>query len=379
MRKIQMVDLLSQYAKIQEQVDEAVLEVIKSSAYINGPEVKKFQGELEEYLGGVEVIPCANGTDALQIAMMGLDLKPGDEVITPTFTYVATAEVIALLGLKPVLVDVDPHTFNIDLGKLREAITPRTKAIVPVHLFGQCADMEALLELAREHDLYVVEDAAQAIGADYTFRDGSVRKAGTMGNVGATSFFPSKNLGCYGDGGALFTRDKELAARLRQVANHGQSRRYYHDRVGVNSRLDSIQAAILRQKLPHLDAYNARRRQAADFYDRAFAELPQLSTPHRAQASTHVFHQYTLQLDPSIDRDALVEALKEQGVPAMIYYPVALHMQEAYRDERYPEGNFPVTENMVHRVFSLPMHSELEEEQLHYIVKQVIEQIQNQI
>lgn len=374
-----MVDLLRQYEAIQEQVDEAVLEVIKSSAYINGPEVKKFQAELEDYLGGVEVIPCANGTDALQIAMMGLNLQPGDEVITPTFTYVATAEVIALLGLKPVLVDVDPHSFNIDPEKVREAITARTKAIVPVHLFGQCADMESLLALAREHDLYVVEDAAQAIGADYRFADGSLRKAGTMGNVGATSFFPSKNLGCYGDGGALFTRDKELAARLRQVANHGQSRRYYHDRVGVNSRLDSIQAAILRQKLPHLDAYNARRGQAADFYDRAFAEVPQLTTPYRQEASSHVFHQYTLQLDPSLDRDALVEGLKEQEVPAMIYYPVALHMQEAYQDERYPVGNFPVTENMVHRVFSLPMHSELEEEQLHYIVNQVLEQIQKQL
>lgn len=368
-----MVDLISQYEKIKPEVDQAVLDVIESSAYINGPEVKKFQAELEDYLNVKHVIPCANGTDALQIAMMALDLKPGDEVITATFTYVATAEVIALLGLKPVLVDVDPDTFSIDPAAVKAAITPKTKAIVPVHLFGQCAPMEALLAIAKEHQLAIIEDTAQAIGADFRFRDGSLQKAGTIGDIGCTSFFPSKNLGCFGDGGAIFTNNDDLAKKLRMIANHGQSVRYYHDEVGVNSRLDSIQAAILRKKLPHLDRYNAARRAAADHYDQAFAEVPELKTPVRSAASSHVFHQYTLQLAEDLDRDALVEFLKTKEVPAMIYYPVALHMQKAYRDARYNAGDFPVTEQLVERVFSLPMHTELTEAQLNWITDSVKE------
>lgn len=371
MKDIQMVDLLSQYEKIQDQVDRAITNVVRSSAYINGPEVKSFQAELEEYLGVKHVIPCANGTDALQIAMMALDLKPGDEVITATFTYVATAEVIALLGLTPVLVDVDEDTFGLNPEQVEAAITEKTKAIVPVHLFGQCADMDSVMAIARKHNLFVVEDTAQAIGADYTFKDGTSQKAGTIGDVGATSFFPSKNLGCYGDGGAIFTNNDDLAKKLRIIANHGQTVRYYHDMIGVNSRLDSIQAAILRCKLPHLDTYNKHRRMAADFYDAAFADLSELKTPVRSSQSSHVFHQYTLQLADHVDRNALVEYLSSKNIPAMIYYPVALHMQKAYQDDRYQEGSFPVTEKLVSRVFSLPMHSELEEEQLTYITKEV--------
>ncbi len=373
-----MVDLLGQYAKIKPEVDQAILDVVESSAYINGPEVKNFQKELEQYLSVKHVIPCANGTDGLQIAMMALGLKPGDEVITATFTYVATAEVIALLGLTPVLVDVDPKTFNINIDDARAAITPKTKAIVPVHLFGQCAHMEPLLELASEHNLYVVEDTAQAIGADYTFSNGTKAKAGTMGTVAATSFFPSKNLGCYGDGGAIFTNDDDLAAKIRKVANHGQSVRYYHDEVGVNSRLDSIQAAILRRKLPHLDEYNAAREKAAAFYDQAFADVDALTTPFRSDYSTHVFHQYTLQLDPKLDRNALVEYIQSKNIPAMIYYPVALHMQKAYKSERYLVGDFAVTERLVDSVFSLPMHTELSEDQLEFITHTVKDFINNQ-
>lgn len=373
-----MVDLLSQYAHIKPQVDQAVLDVIESSAYINGPEVKEFQKELEDYLQVKHVIPCANGTDALQIAMMGLGLKPGDEVVTATFTYVSTAEVIALLGLTPVLVDVDPDTFCLDVEQVKRAITPKTKAIVPVHLFGQCAPMEPILNLAEEHNLFVVEDTAQAIGADFRFENGNTQKAGTLGNVGATSFFPSKNLGCYGDGGALFTNDDDLAAKLRMVANHGQSRRYYHDSVGVNSRLDSIQAAILRRKLPHLDEYNNRRRKAADYYDQRFSDHPDLQTPVRADYSSHVFHQYTLKLKGSQDRNALTEAMQAKGIPCMIYYPVALHEQEAYRSARYRSGDFPVTEKLTGQVFSLPMHSELDEEQLDYICTSLIHFLNNQ-
>jgi UDP-2-acetamido-2-deoxy-ribo-hexuluronate aminotransferase len=372
MEKIQMVDLIGQYQKIQEEVDQAVLDVIRSSAYINGPEVKEFQKELEEYLSVKHVIPCANGTDALQIAMMGLGLKPGDEVITATFTYVATAEVIAILGLVPVLVDVDEDTFMIDPDEIRASITPKTKAIVPVHLFGQTANMEEIMNIAREHDLYVIEDTAQAIGSDYHFSDGRVQKAGTMGNAGATSFFPSKNLGCFGDGGAIFTNDDDLANQMRMIANHGQSVRYYHDIIGVNSRLDSIQAAILRKKLPHLDDYNARRRAAADFYDEAFKDEPRITTPMRSPRSSHVFHQYTMKLD-GIDRNALQEYLQSKGVPAMIYYPVALHMQKAYVDDRYTVGRFPVAENLVNRVISLPMHTELTENQLNLITHSVKE------
>ncbi len=371
MKKIQMVDLISQYEKIQSEVDQAITNVVRSSAYINGPEVKSFQAELEDYLGVKHVIPCANGTDALQIAMMGLGLKPGDEVITATFTYVATAEVIALLGLTPVLVDVDEDTFGLNPDQVRAAITDKTKAIVPVHLFGQCADMDAVMEIANEHGLFVVEDTAQAIGSDYTFKNGNSARAGTIGNVGTTSFFPSKNLGCYGDGGAIFTNDDELAKKIRIIANHGQTVRYYHDMIGVNSRLDTIQAAILRCKLPHLDSYIAARQAAAEYYDQAFADVDELKTPVRDSRSSHVFHQYTLQLADGIDRNALVEYLKTKDIPAMIYYPVALHMQKAYKDERYGDGDFPVTERLVSRVFSLPMHTELQQEQLELITTEV--------
>lgn len=372
MNPIQMVDLKGQYAKIQQEVDEAVLNVIRSSAFINGPEVGAFRQELENYLSVKHVIPCANGTDALQIAMMALNLKPGDEVITASFTYVATAEVIALLQLKPVLVDVHPDTFNIDPVAIEKAITPRTKAIVPVHLFGQCADMEAILKIASKHNLFVIEDTAQAIGATYTFSDGRTARAGTMGHIGATSFFPSKNLGCYGDGGALFTNDDKLAEQMRMIANHGQTVRYYHDVVGVNSRLDSLQAAILRIKLRHLDAYSAARNAAASFYDEAFKNEPKLKTPARAKNSTHVFHQYTLITD-GIDRFGLQDFLSTKGIPAMVYYPVPLHMQKAYVDPRYKEGDFPVTEELCKRVISLPMHTELSQEQLDFIVSSVKE------
>lgn len=372
MKKIQMVDLKSQYQKIQKEIDEAVIDVIRSTQYINGPEVKNFQSELENYLGVKNVIPCANGTDALQVAMMGLGLKPGDEVITSSFTFVATVEVIALLGLTPVLVDVLPDTFNIDPAALEKAITPKTKAIVPVHLFGQCADMEAISDIAKKHNLYIIEDNAQAIGADYIFKNGERKKAGTIGDVGATSFFPSKNLGCYGDGGAIFTNNDELAKELRVVVNHGMQVRYYHDSVGVNSRLDSVQAAILRIKLKHLDDYAAARQKAADFYDNAFANNPKLVTPKRSKFSTHVFHQYTL-ITKNIDRNKLQEYLMSKDIPAMIYYPVPLHMQKAYMDPRYKEGDFPVTEMLSKSVISLPMHTELDEEQLKYITSSVLE------
>ncbi len=370
MKKIQMVDLVTQYEKIQDEVDAAVLNVIRSAAFINGPEVKQFQAELENYLQVKHVIPCANGTDALQIAMMALGLKPGDEVITANFTYVATAEVIALLQLTPVLVDVDPYTFNISVEAVKAAITPQTKAIVPVHLFGQCAPMEELLEVAKQHNLFIIEDTAQAIGAEYTFNDGSVKKAGTMGDIGATSFFPSKNLGCFGDGGAIFTNNDAYAARLRMIANHGQSRQYYHDEVGVNSRLDSIQAAILRIKLRRLDDYAAARNTVATFYDNAFKNLSEITTPVRYEKSTHVFHQYTMQLH-GIDRDALKNFLQEKGIPMMIYYPVPLHLQKAYLDPRYTEGDFPVTEQLCESVASLPMQTELDTEQLTFITDAV--------
>lgn len=372
MKKIQMVDLVSQYEKIQTEIDSAVLNVIRSSAYINGPEVKSFQKELEDYLKVKHVIPCANGTDALQIAMMALDLQPGDEVITASFTYVATAEVIALLKLKPVLVDVDPLTMNIDISAIEKAITPKTKAIVPVHLFGQCADMEPLMALAQKHKLHVIEDTAQAIGADYTFSNGKKQKAGTIGIIGCTSFFPSKNLGCFGDGGAIFTNDDELAGKLRMIANHGQSVQYVHDSIGVNSRLDSIQAAVLRIKLRHLDEYAAARNKAADYYDNAFKNHPEIVTPQRAKNSNHVFHQYTLQLK-SKSRDKMKEFLATKDIPAMIYYPIPLHMQKAYMDPRYKAGDFPVTEKLCGAVFSLPMQTELSEDQLKHITDSVIE------
>ena len=371
MKKIQMVDLQSQYYKIKSEVDNAVLNVMDSAAFINGPEVKSFQNELENYLDVKHVIPCANGTDALQIALMALDLKEGDEVITADFTFAATVEVIHLLKLKSVLVDVDYETFTIDIDKLKAAITPKTKAIIPVHLFGQCANMEAVLKVAKEHQLYVIEDNAQAIGADFTFSDGIVKKSGTMGILGTTSFFPSKNLGCYGDGGAIFTNDDELAHKIRGIVNHGMYERYYHDEVGVNSRLDSIQATILRKKLPLLDSYNEARRKAADFYDEAFANHPQILTPKRAENSTHVFHQYTLRILNG-KRNELQQFLTEKEIPAMIYYPVALRKQKAYYQESDPK-DFVNTDKLLNEVISLPMHTELDDEQLKYITDAVLE------
>ncbi len=367
-----MVDLKRQYENIQDEIDAAVLDVVRSTQYINGPEVKAFQKELEAYLGVKHVIPCANGTDALQVAMMALDLKPGDEVITTTFTFVATVEVIALLGLTPVLVDVDPDTFNIDPEAFKKAITPKTKAVVPVHLFGQCAQMEQLMDIAKAHNLYVIEDAAQAIGSDYFFSDGSSKKAGTIGHIGCTSFFPSKNLGCYGDGGAIFTNDDEFAKKMRVIVNHGMEVRYYHDSIGVNSRLDSIQAAILRVKLRRLDEYTRERQEAAAFYDKAFATHPQLQTPVRSEFTSHVFHQYTLKTE-GVDRFKLQEYLMSREVPAMVYYPVPMHMQKAYDDPRYRKGDFPVSEALSESVISLPMHTELDEEQLNYICTSVLD------
>ena len=372
-----MVDLQSQYQKIKETVDASIQEVLESSAYINGPYVKEFQADLEKYLDVKHVIPCANGTDALQIAMMGLGLQPGDEVITADFTFAATVEVIGLLNLTPVLVDVEPDTFNIDIKALKEAITPKTKAIVPVHLFGQVANMEAILEIAKEHNLFVIEDNAQAIGANYTFKDGSKKKAGTIGDVGTTSFFPSKNLGCYGDGGAIFTNDDDLAHIIRGIVNHGMYKRYYHDVVGVNSRLDSIQAAVLKAKLPFLDEYCNARRNAARFYNNAFANNPNIITPTSTSCGQicdtcdcHVFHQYTLQITNG-KRDELHQHLLDNGIANAIYYPVPLHKQKAYADERYNEADFKVTNELVETVISLPMHTELDEEQLTFITNTI--------
>lgn len=367
-----MVDLLGQYEKIKTGIDEAILSVVQSSQYINGPEVKGFQKDLEDYLDVKHVIPCANGTDALQIAMMALGLKPGDEVITANFTYVATVEVIGLLNLTPVLVEVNPDTFNIDTVSLENAITSNTKAIVPVHLYGQCANMEEVMRIAKQYNLFVIEDTAQAIGADYTFSNGESKKAGTIGNIGTTSFFPSKNLGCYGDGGAMFTNDDELAKKLKMIANHGQSTQYYHDEIGVNSRLDSIQAAVLRKKLPHLNTYIESRNKAATYYDNAFSELDWLTIPARDSKSTHVFHQYTLKTK-GINRDELRSYLSENGVPAMVYYPLPLHKQKAYKDSRYDSVDFSNTEALNESVISLPMHTELSDEHLEIITKTVKE------
>ena len=371
MKKIQMVDLQTQYQHIKTEIDRGIQAVIDSASFIKGPTVSSFQANLEHYTGAKHVIPVGNGTDALQIALMALGLQPGDEVITPTFTFIATAEVVALLGLTPVVVEVDWDTMNISVEAVKKAITPKTKAIVPVHLFGQCADMEALMDIAKEHNLYIVEDACQAIGSVYTFSDGCQKQAATMGDIGCTSFFPSKNLGCYGDGGAIFTNDDTLAAKMRAIANHGMVVRYHHDTVGVNSRLDSIQAAVLDAKLPHLDEYIAARQAAAAYYDKMFADNPKILIPARSKHSTHVFHQYTLRL-VDVDRDALRTALAEAGVPAMIYYPVPLHMQKAYQDARYKVGDFPIAERLAACVLSLPMHTELDEEQLAYITEQVI-------
>lgn len=373
MKEIRMVDLKGQYEKIKEEVDAAVVSVMESSAFVNGPQVSALQQELQQYLGVKHVIPCGNGTDALQISLMALGLEKGDEVITADFTFAATVEVIALLGLKQVLVDVDKRTMTIDVQAVERAITPRTRAIIPVHLFGQTADMDPLLRLAEKHHLAVIEDTAQAIGAEYTFPDGTVKKAGTMGTLGATSFFPSKNLGCYGDGGAIFTDDDALAHRVRGIVNHGMYRRYYHDEIGVNSRLDSIQAAILRIKLRHLDQYNSARREAAAMYDRAFADCRKVVTPYVAPYSGHVFHQYTLQLAEGVDRDALIAHLNAKGIPAMIYYPVALRKQKAYDTHDYDDTQYPNTDYLVRRVVSLPMHTELDQQQVDYIAGAVKE------
>ena len=379
MNKIQMVDLKGQYIKIKEVVDNSILEVLDSTAYINGPKVHEFQKNLEAYLGVKHVIPCANGTDALQIAMMSLNLKPGDEVITADFTFAATVEVIALLQLTPVLVDVDPISFNIDIEAIKKSITPKTKAIVPVHLFGLCANMEAIMEIAAEHNLYVIEDNAQAIGATYTFKNGKKAKAGTIGHIASTSFFPSKNLGCYGDGGAIFTNDDDLAHMIRGIVNHGMYERYHHDVVGVNSRLDSVQAAVLNAKLPNLDTYNKTRRDAARKYNEAFKDHKNITIPSGYDTckgicdtcDCHVFHQYTLKLK-GVDRDALVKHLNEQGIPCGVYYPIPLHLQKAYKDSRYKEEDFKVTNQLIKEVISLPMHTELDDEQIKFITSTII-------
>ena len=370
MKAIQMVDLVGQYQRIKPEVDAALQRVIDSTAFINGPEVKEFEKELAAYLGVKHVIGCANGTDALQIAMMALDLKPGDEVITASFTFVATVEVVALLGIVPVFADVLPGTFNLDPEDIKRKITPKTKAIVPVHLFGQTADMEAIMAIAKEHGLAVIEDNCQAVGSDYLFSDGNRKKSGTIGHVGTTSFFPSKNLGCYGDGGALFTNDDDLAKKLRRVCNHGSEVRYYHEVVGVNSRLDSLQAAILRIKLRRVDEYGAARNAAAAFYDKELGGIPALRIPERSQSSTHVFHQYTLRVTDG-RRDGLKQHLEAHGVPAMIYYPVSCHLQNAYKSVRCPEGSLPVTEQLTREVLSLPMSTELDHEQLTHITNTV--------
>lgn len=372
MRPLQMVDLKTQYHRIKPEVDKAIIDVLESTAFINGKPVQDFSNNLAKYLGVKHVIPCANGTDALQIAMMAFGLQPGDEVITPSFTYIATTEVVALLRLKPVFVEVDKKTFCMDPEDLRKAITLKTKAIVPVHLYGHAAPMEEIMKIAAEHNLYVIEDVAQAIGADYTFSNGVSKKAGTIGTVGTTSFFPSKNLGCYGDGGAIFTDDDELAARLKMVANHGQQKKYYHEVVGCNSRLDTVQAAILDIKLRHLDEYIAARTKAADYYDNAFAGNAKITTPYRAPYQKHVFHQYTLILD-GVDRDGLNEHLASKGIPSMIYYPVPGHKQKMFESFELQTQDMPVTDWLTERVISLPMHTELDEEQLNFIASSVLE------
>jgi len=370
MRPIQMVDTKTQYLQIKDEVDAAIHAVLDSAAYINGKAVQDFAASLATYLGVKHVIPCANGTDALQIAMMAIGLEPGDEVITPSFTYIATTEVVALLRLKPVFVEVDPVTFCMDPVALEKAITPKTKAIVPVHLYGQAAPMEEILHIAKKHNLYVIEDNAQAIGCSYTFQDGTVKKTGTMGHIGATSFYPSKNLGAFGDGGALFTNDDALAHTLKTIANHGQEKRYYHDIVGCNSRLDSIQAAILNIKLKHLDRYNQARANVATFYNQAFESCAVITTPSTASYSTHVFHQYTILFDG--DRDGLIAHLSEKGIPSMIYYPVPGHKQKMFASFNLPDTLLPITDDLTNRVISLPVHTEMDMEQLTYITEAVL-------
>lgn len=372
MKNIQMVDLVTQYQKIKPEVDAAIGQILETAQFINGPAVKSFQGNLENYLNVKHVIPCANGTDALQIALMALNLNPGDEVITPSFTYIATTEVMALLKLKPIFVDVDPDTFCIDTSLIEAAITPRTKVIVPVHLYGQVANMDEIMEISKKHNLSVVEDTAQAIGSDYYHSDGKTSKAGTIGHIGCTSFFPSKNLGCYGDGGAIFTNDDELATTMRMIANHGQSERYYHDIVGCNSRLDTIQAAVLDIKLKHLDSYIDARTEVADYYDNFFSQFEGVKTPVRGKQSKHVFHQYTLTLE-GIDRDELNKFLAEKNVPSMIYYPVPAHRQKMFATFGSADTVLPVTDWLTQRVISLPIHTEMEQDQLNYICSSIEE------
>ena len=363
---IQMVDLTGQYEKIQAEIDTALLNVVKKGAFINGEEVKQFSNNLSKYLNVPFVIPCANGTDALQISLMALGLQPGDEVIVPSFTYVATAEVICLLKLKPVMVDVDPHSFNMSVSAMRDAMSIKTKAIMPVHLFGQCVDMEPLLEIANEFGLFIIEDCAQAIGAKYSFSNGETKQAGTMGNIGCTSFFPSKNLGCFGDGGAIYTRDKSLADKIRMIANHGQEKKYIHKYIGVNSRLDTIQAAVLNVKLMYLNEYILARQKAADIYDKLFSELNTVIVPHRSSSSTHVFHQYTLQIKNN-KRSELKNHLGQEGIPSMIYYPIPMNKQEAFNKRSRVCGNLLNTKYLCSSVLSLPMHTELSEEQQVYL------------
>jgi UDP-2-acetamido-2-deoxy-ribo-hexuluronate aminotransferase len=371
MRDIQMVDLKAQYEKIGSEIDIAIKSVLESTAFIKGPDVKLFEEELQEYMGVKHVVSCANGTDALELAMMALGLKPGDEVITTNFTFIATVEVVALLGLKLVIVEPDPGSFTISIDAVKKAITPNTKALVPVHLFGQCADMESLMEIAKKHNLYIIEDAAQATGADYVFKDGSTKKAGTIGHIGTTSFFPSKNLGCYGDGGALYTNDDVIAKKLRSIANHGMKVKYHHDDIGINSRLDSIQAAILRVKLKHLTQFNAARRSVADRYDNAFAGCKSLTVPERVSYSSHIFHQYTLKVKNG-KRDELKKFLESKNIPSMVYYPGPLHVQEAYKYLGYKENDFPVTTLLCKEVLSLPMHPDMEQEQIDYITLNIL-------
>lgn len=379
MKPVQMVDLKSQYLNIKDKVDAAISDVLESTAFIGGPQVASFATNLADYLGAKHVIPCANGTDALQIAMMALDLQPGDEVITPSFTYVATTEVIALLKLKPVFVEVNPKTFCVDPEAIRNAVTPKTKAIVPVHLYGQACEMEEIMKIAKEHNLFVIEDNAQAIGSDYTFSNGHTQKTGTIGHIGCTSFFPSKNLGCYGDGGAICTDDDAIADKLKMIANHGQKKKYYHEMVGCNSRLDALQAAILNVKLPLLDSYIDARRKAADFYDKAFAGNKKIGTPFRSNYSKHVFHQYTLVLEnetnPEAFRDGMVAFLAENNIPSMIYYPVPAHKQNMFASFGGADYHLEKTDWLTHRVISLPIHTELDEEQLSLITTKVLEYV----
>jgi UDP-2-acetamido-2-deoxy-ribo-hexuluronate aminotransferase len=365
---IKMVDLKAQYLRIKAEVDAAIQEVLTSTAFIQGPQVSDFSKALSQYIGGAHVVGCANGTDALQIAMMALDLKPGDEVILPVHTYVATAEVIALLGLTPVFVDVDEQTFTIDVSQIENKITTKTKAIVPVHLYGQCADMESINKIASLHNLFVIEDTAQALGADFTFSNGITKKAGTIGTIGTTSFFPSKNLGCFGDGGAIFTNDSSLAERMKMIANHGQRLKYQHDIIGINSRLDTLQAAILNVKLKYLNDYQQKRNEAASFYDKYLIDLSEVSTPKRLDYSTHVFHQYTLKVSR---RDDLQKYLQDKGIPTMIYYPIPLHFQKAYQQTGVGHGFFPVTERLSKSVISLPIHTEMKQDELEYITNTI--------